>query len=86
MSQFKFTKSEEVLLRKMWHERTQKVIVNVRYYSKLANNDPSRPFAYRLELEERGKLAELEKFGKKFLGTGSSCMPFVHSFSGYWSR
>lgn len=86
MSQFKFTESEEALLRKMWHERTSRVIANVRSWSKLANENPSWTFAYRSELEERSKLAELEKFGRKFLGTGSYYRTLVHSNSGRWRR
>lgn len=86
MSQFKFTESEEALLRSMWHERTQKVITNVRRWSQLANKNPSWEYAYCSELEERSKLAELEKFGKKFLGTGSYYKTLVQSHSGRWIR
>lgn len=86
MSQFKFTESEEALLRKMWHERKQKVIDNVRQWSKNANNDPTWIYAYRSELVERSKLAELENFGRKFLGTGSYYRTLVRSDSGHWIR
>lgn len=86
MSQFKFTESEEALLRKMWHERTQKVIASIKYFSELANNDPSWTFAYRSELEERSKLVEIENFGRKFLGTESYSKTLAHSDSGRWIR
>lgn len=86
MSQFKFTESEEALLREMWHQRTQEVIANVKRWSELAIKHPEWTYAYCSELEERSKLAELENFGKKFLGTGSYYKTLVHSDSGRWIR
>lgn len=86
MSQFKFMESEEALLRRMWYDRKQKVIANVKYFSKLANENPSWTYAYRIELDERSELAEIENFGRKFLGSGSYCKRLVHSYSGRWIR